>query len=182
MDLGFQKLAEFSSGSFGPQAKISRAVSVTLSYDGPCPALGHSGASDLSYSAVSVAAMIDHLGLQVADVEASLTFYTRVFAPLGVREVLRFPQGDTFVVALTSGGGEPDFWLSPGVSAETREIHLAFRAADRATVDAVHDAAVAEGVEVLHAPREWPEYHPGYYAVFLRDLDGHNVEAVYHGS
>ena len=37
------------------------------------------------------------------------------------------------------------------------------------------------GVEVLHAPREWPEYHPGYYAVFLRDPDGHNVEAVHHG-
>ena len=40
---------------------------------------------------------------------------------------------------------------------------------------------MAAGVEVLHAPREWPEYHPGYYGVFLRDLDGHNVEAVHHG-
>jgi catechol 2,3-dioxygenase-like lactoylglutathione lyase family enzyme len=48
-------------------------------------------------------------------------------------------------------------------------------------VDAVHEAAVAAGVEVLHAPREWPEYHPGYYGVFLRDPDGHNVEAVHHG-
>ncbi len=46
---------------------------------------------------------------------------------------------------------------------ETRELH------------------VAAGVEVLHEPREWPEYHPGYYAVFLRDPDGHNVEAVHHG-
>ncbi|HEU0127283.1 MAG TPA: hypothetical protein VFQ48_01550, partial [Pseudonocardiaceae bacterium] len=46
---------------------------------------------------------------------------------------------------------------------------------------AVHDAAVAAGAEILHAPREWPEYHPGYYGVFLRDLDGHNVEAVHHG-
>jgi predicted lactoylglutathione lyase len=48
-------------------------------------------------------------------------------------------------------------------------------------VDAVHEAAVAEGAEVLHAPREWPEYHAGYYGVFLRDPDGHNVEVVYHG-
>jgi hypothetical protein len=40
---------------------------------------------------------------------------------------------------------------------------------------------VAAGAEILHAPREWPEYHPGYYGVFLRDLDGHNVEAVHHG-
>jgi catechol 2,3-dioxygenase-like lactoylglutathione lyase family enzyme len=58
---------------------------------------------------------------------------------------------------------------------------VAFGAPDRAAVDAVHAAAVAAGVEVLHAPREWPEYHPGYYAVFLRDPDGHNVEAVHHG-
>ncbi len=58
---------------------------------------------------------------------------------------------------------------------------MAFPAPDRAAVDAVHEAAVAGGVEVLHAPREWPEYHPGYYAVFLRDPDGHNVEAVHHG-
>jgi hypothetical protein len=47
--------------------------------------------------------------------------------------------------------------------------------------DAVHEAALAAGAEVLHAPREWPEYHPGYYAVFLLDPDGHNVEAVHHG-
>ncbi len=48
-------------------------------------------------------------------------------------------------------------------------------------MDAVHRAAVAAGVEVLHVPRIWPEYHPGYDAVFLRDLDGHKVEAVHHG-
>ncbi len=57
---------------------------------------------------------------------------------------------------------------------------MAFSVADRAGVDAVHAAALAAGAEVLHAPREWPEYHPGYYAVFLRDPDGHNVEAVTH--
>ncbi|WP_205413218.1 VOC family protein [Amycolatopsis thermalba] len=64
---------------------------------------------------------------------------------------------------------------------ETRELHVAFRAPGRDAVDAVHAAAVEAGVEVLHEPREWPEYHPGYYAVFLRDPDGHNVEAVHHG-
>lgn len=126
--------------------------------------------------------MLDHLGLQVADVEASLAFYVRVFAPLGARELMRFPHGETFVVGMTSGADAPDFWLSPAAGAETREVHLAFRAADRAAVDAVHAAAVAAGAEILHPPREWPEYHPGYYAVFLRDLDGHNIEAVHHGS
>jgi catechol 2,3-dioxygenase-like lactoylglutathione lyase family enzyme len=125
--------------------------------------------------------VIDHLGIQVADVAASLDFYLRTFGPLGVREAMRFPAGDTFVVGLSLADGKPDFWLGPTAGGETRELHIAFKAPDRAAVDAVHAAAVAAGVEVLHAPREWPEYHPGYYGVFLRDPDGHNVEAVHHG-
>jgi|SRR5215813_8605058 len=125
--------------------------------------------------------MIDHIAVQVADVEASLAFYLRVFAPIGMREAMRFPRGDSVVVGLCGPDGFPTFWLGQGTAAETRELHLAFRAPDRAAVDAVHEAAAAAGAEVLHAPREWPEYHPSYYGVFLRDLDGHNVEAVHHG-
>jgi catechol 2,3-dioxygenase-like lactoylglutathione lyase family enzyme len=126
--------------------------------------------------------MLDHIGVQVADVEASLAFYLRAFAPIGMHEVLRFPDGgDSVVVGLAGPDGTPRFWLSKARNAETREIHLAFQAASRADVDAVHDAAVAAGAEVLHKPRVFPEYHPGYYGVFLRDLDGHNVEAVHHG-
>jgi catechol 2,3-dioxygenase-like lactoylglutathione lyase family enzyme len=125
--------------------------------------------------------MLDHVGVQVADVEASVAFYLRTFAAIGMREVMRIPVGGTVVVGLSDDTGVPDFWVVPAGDDETRELHVAFRALNRPAVDAVHDAAVAAGVEVLHAPREWPEYHPGYYAVFLRDLDGHNVEAVYHG-
>jgi len=125
--------------------------------------------------------MLDHLFLQVADVDASLAFYLRMFAPLGIREAMRVPHPDGFEVGLACPDGKPSFWLSPAAGTETREVHLAFTAADRPAVDAVHDAALAAGVEVLHAPREWPEYHPGYYGVFLRDPDGHNVEAVHHG-
>lgn len=122
--------------------------------------------------------MIDHLGVQAADVEASLAFYLRAFGPIGMREAVRFPVGESFVVGMSGPDGVPGFWLSPAAGAEARELHVAFRAPGR---DAVHEAAVAAGAEVLHAPREWPEYHPGYYGVFLRDPDGHNVEAVYHG-
>ena len=125
--------------------------------------------------------MLDHIGLQVANVEASLALYLRTFASIGMHEVMRFPGGDGLVVGLSGPAGIPNFWLSPATGPETRELHLAFRADDRRAVDAVHDAAVAAGAEVLHAPREWPEYHPGYYSVFLRDLDGHNVQAVHHG-
>src|SRR5260370_3725382 len=127
------------------------------------------------------AVMIDHIGVQVADVEASLAFSLRTFEPIGMREAMRIPTGATFVVGLSGPDGVPSFWLSQGSASETRELHLAFHTADRSAVDAVHQAAVTAGAEVLHAPREWPEYHPGYYGVYLRDLDGHNVEAVYHG-
>ena len=125
--------------------------------------------------------MLDHIGIQVRDVEASLGFYLHAFGPIGMREAMRFPAGDTIVVGLSGPDGIPSFWLGPPTGDEAREVHLAFRAPGRDAVDAVHKAAVAAGVEVLHAPREWPEYHPGYYAVFLRDPDGHNVEAVHHG-
>ena len=125
--------------------------------------------------------MLDHIGVQVADVEASLAFYLHTFAPIGMREVMRFPSGDAFVVGLSGPDGMPDFWLVPAAGVESRELHVAFRATDRDAVDAVHAAAIAAGAHVLHPPREWPEYHPGYYGVFLRDLDGHNVEAVHHG-
>ncbi len=125
--------------------------------------------------------MLDHVGIQVADVAGSLAFYLRTFAAIGLREVMRFPAGGQFVVGLSGADGNPDFWLGPAGGHEARELHVAFQAPDREAVDAVHEAAVAAGTEVLHAPREWPEYHPGYYGVFLRDPDGHNVEAVHHG-
>lgn len=124
--------------------------------------------------------MIDHFGIQVADVDASGRWYVTVFAPIGMSEAVRIPTPGGPVLGLTTGA-QPSFWLSPSpTDGPSREDHFAFGAPDRASVDAVHDAAVAAGVEVLHTPRVFPEYHPGYYAVFLRDPDGHNVEAVCH--
>lgn len=127
--------------------------------------------------------MLDHVGVQVADVEASAGFYSTVFAPLGVHEAMRHSAPDGgLVVGFAGPDGAPQFWLSPALRPDDRELHVAFAAADRGAVDAVYDAAVRAGAEVLHPPREWPEYHPGYYGVFLRDPDGHNVEAVFHGA
>nr|BFE56010.1 VOC family protein [Dactylosporangium thailandense] len=125
--------------------------------------------------------MFSHLGVQAADVERSAGFYTSVFAALGLREAVRFDTPGGPVVGLAGPAGKPDLWFSPARRPDDRELHIAFDAPGREAVDAVHAAALAAGVEVLHAPREWPEYHPGYYAVFLRDPDGHNVEAVHHG-
>ena len=125
--------------------------------------------------------MLDHLALQVGDVEAAATCYLRLLAPLGVKEVMRFDRPDGLVVGLAGADGFPHFWLGPAGDGRGREVHVAFAAPDRAAVDSVHEAAREAGLEVLHPPRAWPEYHPGYYGVFVRDLDGNNVEAVHHG-
>lgn len=78
-------------------------------------------------------------------------------------------------------GSKPDFWLGPRTSGSGfRESHIAFAAPDRAAVEEFFRLAVGTGAEVLHQPRTWPEYHPGYYGAFVRDPDGNNVEAVCH--
>ena len=124
--------------------------------------------------------MLDHLSLQSDDVEASAAFYTRVFAALGVREAMRVRRPEGMVVGLSGADGFPHLWFGPLVDRGVRPVHLALTAPSREAVDAVHEAAQAAGAEVLHPPRLWPEYHPGYYGVFLRDPDGNNVEAVHH--
>ena len=120
--------------------------------------------------------MFDHLSLQCDDLVASRRFYEGLLGPLGISVVMDF--GD--VLGWAAADGVPKFWLGRAQGGVQREIHLAFGAADRATVNAVYDAARELGAEVLHEPREWPEYHEGYYGVFVRDPDGNNVEAVTH--
>jgi catechol 2,3-dioxygenase-like lactoylglutathione lyase family enzyme len=125
--------------------------------------------------------MIDHLGLQCADPAAAAAFYERVFAPCGVREMMRYDTPHGAVIGLAGPAGQPQLWTSPVEGPGSRPVHLALAAPSRDAVDAVFAAAQEAGAEILHEPREWPEYHPGYYGVFLRDLDGNNVEAVHHG-
>ncbi len=78
--------------------------------------------------------------------------------------------------------GKPSFWIADGSAmGPSRETHVAFVAVGEDAVRAFHAAAVGLGAESLHAPRLWPEYHPGYFGAFVRDPDGNNVEAVWHG-
>jgi catechol 2,3-dioxygenase-like lactoylglutathione lyase family enzyme len=119
--------------------------------------------------------VLDHLGIQCADLGASAAFYDAVLAPLGFRRLMDFE------VAIGYGADKPDFWIGRFDSGDGfRESHIAFQAADRAAVDAFFAAAVATGAEVLHEPRLHPEYHEKYYGAFVRDPDGNNVEAVSH--
>ena len=119
--------------------------------------------------------LIDHLQLVVADLERSRRFYR------AVTEVLGVPWG---------GEGPGFFWVdelcvstpdSPAsIGKLTGRTHLAFQAQDRAMVERFHHAGLAAGGTDYGAPGE-RNYHPGYYAAFLLDPDGNNVEAVYHG-
>jgi catechol 2,3-dioxygenase-like lactoylglutathione lyase family enzyme len=120
--------------------------------------------------------MLDHLGLQAADVAAAASFYDSILEPLGARRLMNLGQ------VVGYGTDRPTFWLSPAAATDAprEEVHVAFTAADRATVRSFFAAAVAAGAEVLHEPRVFPEYHPAYYGAFVRDLDGNNVEAVCH--
>jgi catechol 2,3-dioxygenase-like lactoylglutathione lyase family enzyme len=125
--------------------------------------------------------MIDHLGINCADFVTSQRFYDTVLGTLGVTRQMDFG------VAIGYGrDGDTDFWTADQSAGEAggpnRETHIAFAAADSVAVRAFHAAAVGLGAESLHEPRLWPEYHPGYFAAFVRDPDGNNVEAVFHGA
>jgi catechol 2,3-dioxygenase-like lactoylglutathione lyase family enzyme len=119
--------------------------------------------------------LIDHIQLVVKDLGASKRFYSAVFGAIGI------PLG---------GEGEDFFWAdevfisskdSQAAAGElTGRTHLAFQAKDRAMVERFHQAAVKAGGRDHGAPGERP-YHPGYYAAFVLDPDGNNVEAVFHG-
>ena len=121
--------------------------------------------------------MLDHVSMQCSDMAASAAFYDAVLAPLGGERIMDFGEAIGYGIP-----PHPDFWISQQATGEGfRESHISFTAADRASVQAFFDAAVAAGAEVLHEPRLWPEYHASYYGAFVRDPDGNNVEAVSHG-
>jgi lactoylglutathione lyase len=119
--------------------------------------------------------LVDHIHLVVADLEKSKRFYTALLGAVGV------PIG---------GEGPGFFWAdelfvssleSPASAGKlTGRVHFAFQAASREVVDAAYEAGLAAGGTDNGKPGE-RRYHPGYYAAFLLDPDGNNVEAVYHG-
>lgn len=119
--------------------------------------------------------LIDHIQLVVADITASRNFYRAAFKVLGI------PMG---------GEGEDYFWAdeifvstaksSAAQGQMTGRTHLAFQAQNRNMVDQFYREVLAAGGRDNGAPGERP-YHPGYYAAFLLDPDGNNIEAVYHG-
>jgi catechol 2,3-dioxygenase-like lactoylglutathione lyase family enzyme len=120
--------------------------------------------------------MIDHVGLPVSDYARSKEFYSAALAPLGFELAMEFGGH----AAGFAREGKPWFWIHQAESAVTG-VHVALRATDTATVDAFHEAALAAGGEDNGPPGIREHYHPTYYAAFVHDPDGNNVEAVNHG-
>jgi catechol 2,3-dioxygenase-like lactoylglutathione lyase family enzyme len=118
---------------------------------------------------------VDHLWIRVRDLEAARRFYETVASHVGLRVGGR-EHPERFHVRSPRGGS---FALVAGAPSE--HVHLAFPAASRADVQAFHAAALGAGYRDHGAPGERPEYHPGYFAAYVLDPDGHNVEAVDHG-
>ena len=120
--------------------------------------------------------MIDHVSIKVKDVEQAKAFYEAALAPLGYVKGIEYPGGMQLLVEGEPGdvGGAP---LPEG--AEAVPTHLALRAADAAAVAAFYEAALAAGGTDNGAPGP-RDYHPGYYAAFVYDPEGNNIEAVIH--
>jgi len=114
--------------------------------------------------------LIDHVHLRVANLDAAKRFYRAVLESLGRAQGMR--EGDDFFNA-------DELWIDKADGPVSR-VHLAFQADSRAQVHAFHAAALRAGGRDHGTPGE-RSYHPGYYAAFVFDPDGNNIEAVHHG-
>jgi len=109
-----------------------------------------------------------------------LAFYAKALAPLGYVLVMEVDQTENAHRAGGFGiGNKPDFWIG-GEGGLNGSLHIAIAASSREAVDAFHRAALTAGGRDNGAPGLRPHYHPNYYAAFVLDPDGHNIEAVCH--
>jgi catechol 2,3-dioxygenase-like lactoylglutathione lyase family enzyme len=121
---------------------------------------------------------IDHVNLPVSDIDASRAFYTAALAPFGYRLV--YDSDASLGFGLGDGADEDEPFAVRRGEAPNARSHVAFTATSTVQVDAFHAAALAAGGRDNGAPGERP-YGGYYYAAFVLDPDGHNIEAVYHG-
>lgn len=128
--------------------------------------------------AVVRAVVVDHVLFVVKDLRASRRFYRAALEPLGFRMMNEQEDGMSFGVKEAD-----DFAIYQGKPGEatTTAAHVAFVTESNEAVDAFFAAAMAAGGRENRPPGYRPEYHPGYYAAFVFDPDGNNVEAVHHG-
>jgi catechol 2,3-dioxygenase-like lactoylglutathione lyase family enzyme len=135
--------------------------------------------------------MTDHLGIPVSDIARATEFYLKALAPLGYGLVMEVSAAETGHGAAVGFGppgkdadfqsGKPSFWIGEGERLGGH-VHVAFVAPSRAAVDAFYRAALNAGGKNNGPPGLRPHYHANYYAAFVFDPDGNNIEAVCHAS
>jgi catechol 2,3-dioxygenase-like lactoylglutathione lyase family enzyme len=118
--------------------------------------------------------VIDHVTLNVADVEAAKVFYAQALAPLGYELTMDFLEGAGYAAQ-----GKPDFFLAQR-GEPSSPVHVAFHSPDRHSVDAFHEAAIAAGGTDNGPPGIRRVYHEYYYGAYVLDPEGNNIEAVTH--
>ena len=118
--------------------------------------------------------MYDHIGLQVKDMESSTRFYTAILRPLGAM----LTSSDVSYAGFGPSKDQSMLWLHLTTSKPVGGTHVAFQAASRSDVDRFHRVGLQAGGRDNGAPGVRADYGPNYYAAFLLDPDGHNVEAV----
>ncbi len=122
--------------------------------------------------------MLDHVGLSVSDYAASRSFYAQALRPLGHQLLLEPAEG----IGGFGSKGNPFFWIVTARGAPHAGVHVAFTAPTRPLVDAFHAAALGAGGQDNGLPGPRPIYHKNYYAAYVLDPDGNNIEAVCHGT
>ena len=124
--------------------------------------------------------MLDHLSIGVSDFERAGAFYDALLATLGYVRLFGNPRG----IGWGSPGAKDEAFAILAAGTEARApgkgCHIAFTAPSRSAVDAFHAAGLREGAIDEGAPGPRPQYGEGYYAAFVRDLDGYRLEAVCH--
>jgi catechol 2,3-dioxygenase-like lactoylglutathione lyase family enzyme len=121
--------------------------------------------------------LLDHIAFGVRDYEASKTFYQQALAPLGITLVAEIDADNR--AAGFGRDGSDDFWIDEG--RPLGRMHIAFAAESTEEVDAFHAAALEAGGRDNGAPGLRPEYSGSYYAAYILDPNGNNIEAVFHG-
>ena len=119
--------------------------------------------------------MFDHVKFGVSDYAASKAFFLKALEPLGIAVVSE--GSPTYGVELSQPNGQVSLCLCQ-TDEQPAHLHLAFTAAKRRHVEAFYRAALAAGGKENGAPGLRPHYGPSYYAAFVLDPDGHNIEAV----
>ena len=121
--------------------------------------------------------ILHHISIGTNDFERAAAFYDAALAPLGCKRIMDFPGAVAF------GREFPEFWVQTPIDGNPAGVgngtHFAFFASSREEVDAFYKAAIDQGGTDDGAPGGREEYGDAYYGCFVRDLDGHKIEATF---